>query len=384
LHRSAGLISVSDGLGWDGQEYALMLERLDRGTPDMQLRPVIPLLNRPAYWLLGRQPVAAFSLMNSVYLWGLMLSLAILGDRYGIGRAAKVYLVVTLSLSIAVAQMFAFYPALVDLGAYAVVTATICVILSGHRLQSATLAAVCLLSREFALAVVFFGLVRDVRLRARWWKPVVTYLPGVALALAWRMSVNASTRGVQLGAGALLDNLHFWSDPFFVSLFAYFAVTQFGAVGMIVCASPRRSFGLFVEEPEWLAYVLAILAVSAVGSADIWRYLAYLVPVAPVFFARCTHGWTTRQMSAVFALGAVGTWFTQTPFDPMDVSHYFRDWFPYYVWLGTSEGALQLWPVWAWRFLGTVALLWVLAWAIRPDRTEPRSKTTFLRDRPTT
>src|SRR5687768_11973855 len=133
---TTGRMDKAGGLGWDGQGYARMLNDLGEGTANMRLRPAIVLANRPAYWIL-REPVATFVFMNYIYLAVLVLALALLADRYGIGPAAKVYLIATVGVSIATAQMFAYYPALLDLGAYAVIALALYCIVRGWHLAAA-------------------------------------------------------------------------------------------------------------------------------------------------------------------------------------------------------------------------------------------------------
>jgi hypothetical protein len=356
----AGRLDVSGGLGWDGQGYARMLRSLWEGTANMQLRPALPLLTRPAYWWFG-EPIAAFTAMNYVYLAVLTMVLGLIADRYDIGRWAKVYLLVTLSLCVSVTQMFAYYPALIDLGAYAVIATTLYAVLRGWRLAAALLAVLCVFSRELSLAIIAFGLVRDVRLRARWWKPIVTYVPAAVIAVQWRMSITGTPGDQILSAYVLAGNLRLWLDPIYVGLFVYFVFMMFGGVSLLVMTNPRRSFALFREEPEWLAFVVVVLAISAVGDADIWRYLAYSLPAFVVLFARCCRDWTPRQQVLMFALGALVTWITQTPFDAMDSELYFIDWFPYYMRKEMVEQPALVWPLWAWRLLFAVAAIWIVS-----------------------
>jgi hypothetical protein len=364
-----GRLDIADGLGWDGEAYSRMLTDLALGTANMQLRVIVPLLNRPAYWLLG-EPLPAFILMNYVYLGVLTFVLALIAERYGIGLWAKVYLLVTLSLTVAVSQMFAYYPVLADLGAYAVFAVTIYVMLRGWRLAAALLAIVCIFTRELSLAMIAFGVVRDLRLRVGWWKPIATYAPAAVLAVLWRMSIVGKPGDELLSASALAGNLRFWLDPTFVGLFIYFFATMFGGVSLIVLANPSRSLQLLRQEPEWLALIGVVLAMSAVGNADIWRYLAYSLPAFVVLFAWCSRGWTARQQALTFGLGAVVTWVTQMPFDAMDSDQYFIEWFPYYRMMQPE----LVWPIWSWRLLLAAVALWLmsaLCAALRNGKPQP-------------
>jgi hypothetical protein len=108
-----------------------------------------------------------------------------------------------------------------------------------------------------------------------------------------------------------------------------------------------------------------VLAAAAMGDADLWRYLAYLLPAAVVLFAVCARqaALPRRQMVAA-AIVCVATILTQRPFQAIDVSAYFLDWFPYYIQQGENVPLATLpalWPVWGWRFLMAAGLLWLLA-----------------------
>ena len=72
-----GQIDVNNGRGWDGGEYATMLEEgWTEGTVNTALRPLIVLLNRPVFSLTG-DAVQAFRLMNFVYVGLLCLALCL-------------------------------------------------------------------------------------------------------------------------------------------------------------------------------------------------------------------------------------------------------------------------------------------------------------------
>jgi hypothetical protein len=61
------------------------------------------------------------------------------------------------------------------------------------------------------------------------------------------------------------------------------------------------------------------------------------------------------------------TLLTQTPFQGMDLTRYFTEWFPYYAWINNAPGDVtraMLWPGWAWRFLVvTLALCALMIYA---------------------
>ena len=111
-------------------------------------------------------------------------------------------------------------------------------------------------------------------------------------------------------------------------------------------------------EPEWATFGATILGITLVFGVDIWRYLAFALPLAVVLFARASARWTTRERVCLYVMGAIGTWYTQRPFEHVSLVVYFRDWFPYYVaYLGSSPFPSDiLWPVWRWRYPVTAAV----------------------------
>jgi hypothetical protein len=108
-----------------------------------------------------------------------------------------------------------------------------------------------------------------------------------------------------------------------------------------------------------------VLAAAAMGDADLWRYLVYLLPAAAVLFAVCARQAALPRWHLVAAaIVCVATVVTQRPFQSIDLSAYFLDWFPYYIRQGENvplPTLPSLWPVWGWRFLMTAGLLWLLA-----------------------
>jgi hypothetical protein len=185
MERVTGRIAVNEGRGWDGVDYSNMLNGWDHGTVNTGLRPLIVRLNRPAYRLL-KDPVSAFRAMNYVYTGVLCFVVCLLFDRYSKDTAAKSLLILNLFASIAVTKYVAFYPVLIDVGAIAVVTLTVYFMVTGPRAAAAVAVVAAVLAREFAIATVAFGVVRDLRRRVPVWIVACTYTPAIVVFVAWR------------------------------------------------------------------------------------------------------------------------------------------------------------------------------------------------------
>ncbi len=365
-----GVIDVRGGRGWDGGSYAAMLEEgWDKGSANTALRPLIVMLNTPAFLMTGNA-IAAFRAMNYAYVALLALGICLLFDRYSADAAAKTLLLVNVLLSIATLKYLTYYPVLIDAGAYAVITLALYAIVAGRRTLAALLCLAAVLSREFGIAVLVFGVVREIRMRVPVWKVALTYGPATVLFFGWRAVVagqwaEAGRGGDILTLQRLVAHLQQWQEPMFSALFVYFLLTVFGGVSLFVAAKAGIVLRHLRREPEWVLFGGAILAASATGSNDMWRYLAYLVPAFVVLFAVAAREiGLPRRRIALAAIMCAATVLTQRPLQAMTVEGYFRDWFPYYVHVGNvpeEAGMPELWPLWAWRFMMTVGLLWLLA-----------------------
>jgi len=367
LQSVTGVIEARGGRGYDGGEYLSMLEEgWDKGTANTALRPLIVILNGPIFRVTG-DALASFRLMNYVYVALLCLGLCLLFDAYSSDQVAKVILVANVFSSIATLKYIAYYPVLIDAGAYAVLTLATYFIVSGKRIPAAVSCVAAVLSREFGVAVLLFGALRDVRLRISFRKTALTYLPAVVVLVVWRLVVAShlnSSEDEFVTMARLLASLDYWNQPVFVAFFLYFLLTVFGGVSLFVIAKCGFVLRHLRSEPEWALFIMAIIAPAALGSADIWRYLAYLLPAVAVLFAVCAReiGLLQKRL-AVTAIVCAATILTQRPLQVMDLGAYFRDWFPYYVHLQKMPPevpAQELWPLWAWRFMIAAALLWLL------------------------
>ena len=353
LHVPLGRIPVNDGQGWDGRDYAVMLEDgWASGAVNTQLRPLIVWLAGPAYDLTG-SPAVAFDIMNYVYAGLLAFLLSLLMERYGAPLSARAVVIVCIALSNAL-RLPAYYPVLIDLGAHVMMTLAIWTIISGPRWAATVACVAAVLSREYAPVVLVFGAIRDRRLGVPFLQIVKTYVPAVVVYVALRVVVDMRWVNEGNTVQTFVKNLYFWKDPMWAALYAYFALTSVGGLSLVLAAQPRRWWRFMREEPEWLAIVLPIAFVTGLVGIDIWRYLTALTPVAVVVFASCYREWSAGERRVLMSAIVVLTLVTQMPFQGMDLTRYFTDWFPYYAWTNSAPVDVPrglLWPGWAWRFL---------------------------------
>jgi hypothetical protein len=354
---TSGRVTVNDGEGWDGSAYAAMVRgRLADGNVPTQTRPLIPLVARLAYKA-ELNVVDAFHVTNIVSAFALYLLTCLILDRYRVGTLEKAFFVANLALSIATAKMFAFYPVLVDLGALAVLMlATYAILADGAWLAGAAV-VVAVTAREFAAALAFMLIVRSIRHRRGMVPAAVGSAGGIAALFAirwWAATTNVgdSTTALTTG-GSLLANLDLWRDPAFVAFFVYFLVTLIGGVTALLAGRILWCVKTLVRRPELGIYAGLIVAVTAAGNADIWRYLVFLLPVVTILFGKFVREF--RPHPIVLGVALVLTIVTQEPFSRMTVGSYFQDWFPVYR---VREGDVLpgFWSLWMQRFLVTVVL----------------------------
>jgi len=326
----SGRITESRGLGYDGLRYTRMVEgALSDGTANTSVRPFVILLVRIPH-ALGLDVIQSFQVVNYLAAFLLYLVLALLLARGGVGVPARVVLLLNLSLAIATSKMFAFYPTLIDLGAMAVISTAFYFAATDRALPAGVACVAAAASREFGLAVPLFGIHRSIRRRQ--WRNVLFYLPSLAVPFVIRMdALHIVPTGQQpFTAGALAGNLELWTRWPFVVAFAYFSLTVFGGITVLLWLRPLRMAATMRREPELATFVGFIVLAAAVGDADIWRYLAYILPGAMVFAAAALQDLDNETQRRALVTVTLITLLTQRPFQLMTMETYFTDWFPLY------------------------------------------------------
>jgi hypothetical protein len=117
--------------------------------------------------------------------------------------------------------------------------------------------------------------------------------------------------------------------------------------------------------PEVATFAVLIVGAAAVGNADIWRYLVFLLPAITILFAAYVQDFQPGPVLLTAAL--LLTLVTQGPFAQMDMTHYFRDWFPAYV-SRTNDATPEFWSAWRLRIAMTGAgaiAIGILQWSTR-------------------
>jgi hypothetical protein len=371
----SGRTEQNRGLGYDGKIYgAMMVEGLDAGGPNTRMRPLVILTNQFAYDFLFKEPIRTFQAMNVLYAALLTLVLCGILDAYGVTAAHKLVFIVNVFATIAVTKMFAFYPVLVDLGAYMWVSLAVLAILAWRRsaIVATTLAAV--FAREFGLVAVLFGIHRDLRRGVSKLAIAATYGPAIVAFALLRQWVRATTEtpasapGIQgglLSGSDVIANLAYLVNPVFLVMLAYFTATVFGGISLLLLVRAFRGRLRFGGETEWLTYLAVTAVLTVAGNADMWRYLAYALPAVAALYAK---NLALDDWRFVAPWAALVTIFSQQPWLTMDDRSYFREWFPMYLPIfGVPDPpTYEFWMAWAIR-IAVVACLAVAAWvAYRP------------------
>jgi len=363
------VIAVRAGLGFDGVNYAQMLNSLSAGSAATRLRPLVVWLNAPVYFI-TKSALFSFGFMNHVYAAVLWYNVCALYRRFDPRPIGRLLIVVSLALCVSTSAMFAYYPVLVDLGAYAVIAWAVVRVLRGPGGLTSLAVAAAVLSREFGICVVLFGIHRFVRLRIPRRQIVTTFAPAMlAFAAIWIWS-NSLPRGTArplFTSANIAGNAGLWNDAIFVAFFLYFLVTVFGGIGVVLATSGDKILETVIAEPEWVTFAAPSLIAAAFGDADIWRYLAFTLPAAVVVYARCASEWSSKRLLLVSAFVLALTLVLEEPFRQMTVPEYFQRWFPYYVAAGKiPEGdRLPLWGVWGRRFVAVGIGLLVMPFLTR-------------------
>ncbi len=384
IMTQSGRIADNKGYGFDGTIYArMMVDSLRDGGDNARMRPLVLLTNQLAYDFIFKEPIRTFQALNLVYTALLALVLCGILDLYGASTAHKVIFTTNVFATVAIAKMFAFYPILIDLGAYFWVAFAMYAIIRGRRALTVGATILAVLAREFGLVAILFGIHRDLRRRVPLRVIVGTYLPAVISFIALRQWVTATSgtagelRGIEgglLSSADILANLSYLASPLFLIYLAYFVATVFGGISLLLLVRACRGQVRIRGESEWLTYFGAVGILTLVGNIDLWRYLAYAVPATAAIYAM-TLAQSDWRIVAPWA--ALVTLFTQQPWVAMNDQSYFWDWFPLYLpeFNVPNPPTPGFWVAWVVRIAG-IACLGALVWAVEARATSgAQSKT---------
>ena len=305
--------------------------------------------------------------MNFVYAGVLYFFLCLILDLYDVALVYKGYFIISVALCIATSRMFAFYPVQIDLGALAVLSASTYVLLTRSGWMACIAVLIAVTAREFLVVLAFFGFHRELRQGASVARALLTYAPAVVALFLLRYWASATNLGDRdrplLTASDLLANLALWRDPPFVTFFVYFLITLLGGVTVLLTLRAAWCVRQLARTPELATFAAMIVAAASTG-IDIWRYLVFLLPVITILFARYVRDYQPGPVLLSAAL--LITLVTQQPFAQMDMTHYFRDWFPAYVYR-TDDASPAFWSTWRLRIamtIGAAIALAVVQWAL--------------------
>ena len=370
LHLTSGRIVAGDGLGWDGRGYAsLMTEGLDQGSVATRVRPLLPFLTRLPYSL-GLDVIQSFQVMNAIYAFVLYLFVALILEHYGADTRFKIVVIASLALCIVTSKMFAYYPVLIDLGALALLTAAFYFTIIDRHGVAGALCVLAVASREFAAAALLCGLHRT--LRQGRWRAALWYAPAVVIALAVRAATSSwSVTGVVDATLRYSLVVVFWQSPMvYGTAFAYFLVTVFGGMSVLLWLHPRWCGRRLREQPELATFLVVIVGLTVIG-LDMSRYMMFALPVTVALIGQYyrDHLQATPLERPIAAAMLFATVMTQRPFERMDAAIYFREWFPQYdVFYGVASPDLLL--LWGMRLTALMLVIVLFASIARSPRVQ--------------
>lgn len=377
ISLESGRIAEGDGLGYDGIEYAAMvIRRFDEGGPTQRLRPLVLALNQVVYDGVfhdaenndqarrTQDVIRTFRAMNVVWAALLALVLCAILDQYAVPPVHKLIFIVNAFATVAVVKMFMFDPVLIDLGAYFWISLAVYAIIRGGRTLILVTTILAVLSREFGLLVALAGIHRDLRRRVPLVNTALTYLPCIVVFVAMRQWILATSDRVNVALTWLdvLGNLSYLLSPVFLVFCAYFTLTVFGGLSVLLFCRGLRGRLPLRQEPEWMTLAGAVFLVTLLGSLDIWRYLAYALPAVAILYAQ---GFRHDDWRLILPWTSAITVITQRPWGALTEESYFTDWFPLYLpALGIPDPPTpEFWAVWGFRFAivaGLTAAVWVV------------------------
>jgi hypothetical protein len=281
---------------------------------------------------------------------------------------------INLALCIATSKMYGFYPALIDLGALAAITLAFYLIESEHRVWAAVACVAAAFSREFAMAVVLYGIHRAIRLHRPWRETIAIYLPALLVPVILRIPAVGfvpNTSGPSTLANAIAGAQMLTSESYLIAL-GYFGATLFGGLSLFAIVRLPACLRLLRREPEHVTFLVVVLALAIAAGVDIWRYLAFALPPVLVLAAACFEDLEPKTIRLVAIAILIVTVLTQRPLERMTTDLYFLDWFPTYLMAGSPADRAELFRVWGPRLallpVYGVTLRALLSWRPRRPR----------------
>ncbi len=357
---ASGTLDVEGGFGWDGVAYAHMVtDSLNAGNGNTAMRPLIILAVRVPYSL-GVDLLTSFRIVNVMSAAVLFVVVVLLLARRGASPLVQAALPINLALCIATSKMFGFYPALIDLGALAVIATAFYLVPSGWRVATAAACVAAAFSREFGIAVALYGVHRAVRLRRPWLETAAIYLPALLVPLILRIPafgfVPVTT--TPLTFSDAVTNVGTLVGGSYVAAFGYFSATVFGGLTLFPLVRLPVAVRSLRREPEILTFLVTVFVLTIAAGGDIWRYLVFSLPAVIVLAADCFLDLDPPKSRAIVVAILAITVLTQRPLEPMTTDHYFRDWFPMYLASSSPEVRAELFRVW-WPRLAAIPLFTV-------------------------
>jgi hypothetical protein len=365
--RASGTLDVAGGFGWDGVAYAHMVtESLRAGTGNTAMRPLVVLAVRVPY-ALGADLLTSFRVVNLISAATLFAAVALLLARRGASPMVQAMVPINLALCIATSKMYGFYPALIDLGALAVITVAFSLVGSRGLVITAAACVAAASSREFGVAVALYGVHRAVRLRRPWTETAAVYLPALLVPVILRVPAFGFVPAAS-GPSTLLNaiaGLRMLTGASYLIAFGYFSATLFGGLTLFLIVRWSVCVRALRREPELLTFLVIVFALTVAAGVDIWRYLVFSLPAVIVLAADGFRDLDAPVSRAIVVAILAITVLTQHPLERMTTEAYFRDWFPTYLMGGSRAEREELLRVWWPRLmlmplsaLGLVAVLY--------------------------
>lgn len=355
--RASGTLDVAGGFGWDGVAYARMVtESLHAGTGNTAMRPLVVLAVRVPY-ALGADLLTSFRIVNLIAAATLFAAVALLLARRGATPMVQAVVPLNLALCIATSKMYGFYPALIDLGALAVITVAFCLVGCRSRAITAAACVAAAFSREFGIAVALYGVHRAVRLRRPWTETTAVYLPALLVPVILRTPVFGfmpDTSAPSTVSNAIAGLRMLTGGSYLIAL-GYFSATLFGGLTLFLIVRLRVCVRALRREPELLTFLVIVFVFTVAAGVDIWRYLVFSLPAVIVLAAECFRHFDPPVSRVLVVVILLITALTQHPLEPMTTETYFRDWFPVYLMGGSGAERAQLIRVW-WPRLVSIPL----------------------------
>lgn len=313
--RNTELISVGQGLGFDGAHYARLTTALREGTQTEPYRPFAQrVLPAAVVAVTGVDVRLGFLILDVLSYFGAVLLLLLLLRDHGIPPARAALAAGWFILLPQGLRLSLHYPVLTDAPAMLLVVALLLALFRRRMVAFAVLLALGVATRESLLLfvpAVALVLARELPAARAVALAAIASAPALAIVALLQLAPPVQPAPASPASPVYLSHQLFRIATNLDATAWRTVVAPLFALGAFlipIVARPRDTWRYIRERPGWTYLIGTMIVVSVIGGRDTDRYLLMLAPIAAILaFAAAPAGawpggWRVAALTAIHLL----------------------------------------------------------------------------------